>query len=198
MCNSLSLFYFLCTLGGDSDSETENEKLLELEEIIRTHEPTEFDDSTNPCEMHQLHIGIERYRAPELIFKPYMAGSTEAGLSEVIGYVLSLFNPNDQLKLAANIIITGGLANLKGLRDRLLTDLTIIRPYQSEVNIKIMPNCSYAAWQGAREFARREENKRYFHTKEMYEEYGPEYFKTHVASNPYYPTPKESLIEVDI
>lgn len=148
--------------------------------------------------MHQLHIGIERYRAPELLFKPYMAGSTEAGLSEVIGYVLSLFNPDDQLALAANIIVTGGLANLKGLKERLLTDLTIIRPYQSILNVNIMHNCTYSAWQGAREFAKKEENKKYFHTKKMYEEYGSEYFKTHLASNPYCKTPKEALIEVDV
>jgi actin-related protein 5 len=58
--------------GGDSDSEAENEKLLELDDIIRTHEPTELDETSNPGETHQLHVGVERYRAPELLFKPYM------------------------------------------------------------------------------------------------------------------------------
>lgn len=188
----------MCILGGDSDSDAENEKLLEFEEIIRTHEPSEFDEQTNPGETHQLHIGIERYRAPELIFKPYMAGSCEAGLSEVIAYVISLFDPENQLQLARNVVVTGGLANLVGLKQRLLVDLVSVRPFQSEVNINVVKNSSLSAWHGAREFVKRENYKDYLHTKTMYEEFGPEYFKVHIASNPYHPTPKETIIEVDV
>ncbi|CAG9813223.1 unnamed protein product [Phaedon cochleariae] len=184
--------------GGDSDSDVENEKLLEFEEILRTHDPQEFDEHANLGELHQLHVGIERYRAPELIFKPYMSGSPEAGLSEVIGYVLSLFGDEDQLKLAANVVVTGGLANLKGLRERLLVDLISIRPFRSEVNVSIMGDSSLTAWYGARQFVRSGEFKKCLLTKNMFEEYGPEYFKTHVASNIYYPTPNESLIDVDV
>ncbi|XP_072385857.1 actin-related protein 5 [Diabrotica undecimpunctata] len=183
--------------GGDSDSEAENEKLLELEEILRTHEPSQFEEGMNVGEMHQLHIGIERFRAPELIFKPYMSGSSEAGLSEIIGYVLSLFSEQDQLKLSANVIITGGLASLKGLKARLLNDLISIRPFKSVVNVNIMENCNLTAWHGAKEFARRGDYSNYLLTKKEYQEYGPEYFKTHMASNIYYPTPKEVTIDVE-
>nr|CAH7747894.1 unnamed protein product [Callosobruchus chinensis] len=183
--------------GGDSDSEAENEKLLEFEEILRNHEPEEFDGSSNPGETHQLHVGIERYRAPELIFKPYMAGSSEAGLSEVIGYVLSLFSADDQLKLANNVIITGGLANLKGLKERILKDLISIRPFQSEVKVSVMKDCSLAPWYGMRQYAMTGEYKKHMVTKKTYEEYGGEYFKTHMASNPYFPSPKEALVDVD-
>lgn len=185
-------------LGGDSDSEAENEKLFEFEEIIRTHEPSEFDEQSNPGETHQLHIGIERFRAPELIFKPYMAGSPEAGLSEIIGYVLSLFDAESQLKLAGNVYVTGGLANLIGLKQRLLVDLISIRPFRSEVNVNVVKDCSLSAWHGAKEFVKKANCKDYFLTKSMYEEFGPEYFKVHTSSNPYHPTPKEIIIEVDV
>ncbi|XP_056642695.1 actin-related protein 5 [Diorhabda sublineata] len=183
--------------GGDSDSEAENEKLLELEEVIRAHEPSQFEEGVNVDEMHQLHVGIERFRAPELIFKPYMSGSVEAGLSEIIGYVLSLFNEEDQLKLAANVIVTGGLGSLKGFKERILNDLISIRPFKSEVNVNIMENCSLTAWYGAKEFAMRGDYTKNLLTKSMYEECGPEYFKTHKASNRYYPTPKEITVDVD-
>lgn len=157
-----------------------------------------MDESANPGETHQLHVGIERYRAPELIFKPYMAGSSEAGLSEVIGYVLSLFSPEDQLKLASNVVLVGGLANLKGLRERILVDLISIRPFKSEVNVTVLENCSLSAWYGAKKFAESDKLDKFLFTKRNYDEYGPEYFKVHVASNPYYPTPKEGSVEVDV
>ncbi|CAG9861662.1 unnamed protein product [Phyllotreta striolata] len=183
--------------GGDSDSDAENEKLLEFEEILRTHEPSQFEEGANLVEMHQLHIGIERYRAPELIFKPYMSGSPEAGLSEIIGYVLSLCKPEEQLKLAENVIITGGLANLPGLRERVLKDLISIRPFQSDVRVSVMENSALTAWYGAREFAKRDDFEKYLLTKKLYEDIGHEYFKEHVASNLYFPTPKEVMIDVD-
>ncbi|XP_050313319.1 actin-related protein 5 isoform X2 [Anthonomus grandis grandis] len=184
--------------GGDSDSEAENEKLLEFDEILRAHEPSELGESSQPGEAHQLHIGVEMYRGPELLFKPYMFGSQEAGLSEVIGYVLSLFDEASQLKLASNVLITGALANLPGLKERILTDLISIRPFKSTVNIAIIKSPSLASWYGARNFAKSEEFKDSLLTKKMYQEMGPEYFKVHKCSNPYIPSPSisSSMIEV--
>ncbi|XP_017768856.1 PREDICTED: actin-related protein 5 [Nicrophorus vespilloides] len=183
--------------GGDSDSEAENEKLLELEEVIKTYDPTDDADSLAPAEAYQLHIGIEMYRAPELLFKPYMIGSGEAGLSEVIGYVLKLFSPEDQLKLAGNVIITGTLSQLPGLKKRILTDLISIRPFHSITNVTIMPNASLAPWHGAKAFSNTEICKNFSITKRDYEELGGDYLKHHIASNWYTPTPKEQLVEVD-
>ncbi|KAL1490818.1 hypothetical protein ABEB36_013448 [Hypothenemus hampei] len=175
--------------GGDSDSEAENEKLFEFDEILRAHEPSEAGESAQPGEAHQLHIGVEMYRGPELLFKPYMIGSHEAGLSEVIAYVLSLCDIESQLKLASNVVIVGGLANLPGLKDRILTDLISVRPFQSMVDVHSMETPNLASWYGARTFSRSDEFKNTSITKKMYQEFGAEYFKIHKASNPYFPSP---------
>ena len=188
------LFYYT---GGDSDSETENEKLLELEEMIKMYDPLDGDDCSAPGESHQLHIGIERYRAPELIFKPYMMGSPEAGLTEVIEYVLSLFDDSDQLKLAGNIVLVGGLASLPGLLERIQTELISIRPFRSFSQVSVLPDPGLSAWYGARQWCRSPEFQRGIITKAMYDEYGGEYNRMHIASNCYYPTPKENNIDVD-
>lgn len=156
-------------LGGDSDSEGENEKLLEFDEILRAYEPTDLGESSQPGEAHQLHIGVEMFRAPELLFKPYMLGSQEAGLSEVIAYVLSLFDADSQLKLASNVVVIGGLANLPGLKERLLTDLISVRPFRSEVHVDIINSPTLAGWYGARNFAKSEEFKSASVTRSMYQ-----------------------------
>ncbi|XP_060525127.1 actin-related protein 5 isoform X2 [Cylas formicarius] len=182
--------------GGDSDSDAENEKLIEFEEILRTHEPSECGEALHPGETHQLHIGIEMFRAPELLFKPYMLGSHEAGLSEIIAYVISLFDSENQLKLASNVVVMGGLAVLQGLRERLLTDLISVRPFKSQVNVNIVRNPGLSSWFGARNFSRSDQFWDSLVTKEMYQERGSEYFRVHLASNPYYSTP--SAVGVDI
>nr|CAD7455240.1 unnamed protein product [Timema tahoe] len=63
---------------GDSDSD-EEQKLLELEEVLRRNDP-EFEgsalgrasSSADTAETYQLHVGIERIRAPEILFQPSM------------------------------------------------------------------------------------------------------------------------------
>lgn len=154
-----------------------------MEEIIRTHEPLETEEGNTPGEAHQLHVGIERYRAPELIFKPYMQGCPEAGLSEVIGYVLSLFTAEEQTRLAANVVLTGGLANLKGLKERLHANLISIRPFQSFSNVSVMEDPSLGAWYGMRRFSQTKDFEKGSFTRADYEEKGADYFQIHLTLN---------------
>lgn len=184
--------------GGDSDSEVENEKLLELEEILRQHEPNfESVSSKEPGESHQLHIGIERFRAPELLFQPSMMGSIEAGLTETIGYVLSLFSPDDQLLIVSNIVLMGGCASLPGLKERLVRELKEIRPFRSSYAVYVTENSELVGWHGARNWARTELDK-YLITKKDYAEFGGEYLKSHRSSNVYHRTPKATNVSTEV
>lgn len=100
--------------AGDSDSEAETERLLELEEIIRQHEPNNANGENQSAEAHQLHLGVELLRVPELLFQPSMIGLTEAGIAETVDYVFKLFDPATQLLLANNVFLTGGCACFPG------------------------------------------------------------------------------------
>ncbi|XP_018333622.1 actin-related protein 5 [Agrilus planipennis] len=181
--------------GGDSDSDAENEKLMELDEILREYQPTDVDQGI-PGESYQLHVGIERYRAPELLFKPYMIGSSEAGLSEVIAYVLSLFDNETQSLLAENVVLVGSLANLPGLMERIKIDLISVRPFKSNLQVHCIGNPDVASWLAMKNFVQQTEYKDFLTTREEYEEYGSEFFKTHAASNFYIPTPKSQVVEI--
>lgn len=70
--------------------------------------------SSNFLFNHQLHLGVESIRAPELLFQPAMIGSSEAGIIETINYVLKQFSTEEQQTLSQNIFLTGGCANFKG------------------------------------------------------------------------------------
>lgn len=126
-----------------------------------------------------------------------MQGCSEAGLSEVIGYVLSLFNAEDQMRLAGNVVLTGGLASLRGMRERIQANLTSIRPFQSHSSVEVLANPSLGAWYGMRRFCKEEGFKGRLFSKRDYEEKGPDYFKTHKVSNAYFPVPKGHAVEAD-
>ena len=62
--------------------------------------------------------------------------------------IRSDINENIQNILYQRIIITGGLANMGGLRERLEKEIKILAP-DKEVNVIVMPNPSLSAWRGA-------------------------------------------------
>ncbi|XP_063708449.1 actin-related protein 5 [Culicoides brevitarsis] len=179
--------------GGDSDSELENEKLMEYEEVLRHHEPEMFESQItegNAAELNQLHVGVEAIRAPELLFQPSMIGCQEAGLAEIIDFVLKMFSPEDQLKLANNVFLTGGASKFPGLRERLDRELLEMRPFETSHKITFAKSASMDGWYGAREFANNsKELKKALLTKAEYEEKGGEYFKEFFCSNQYFSTP---------
>ncbi|XP_034834357.1 actin-related protein 5 [Maniola hyperantus] len=169
---------------ADSDSEADGERLVELEEALREHEP-----APPSHHQHQLHLAIEPYRAPELIFQPSMMGNLEAGLAETMEYVLKHFTPEDQLLLANNVFLTGGCSQFPGLKERLEKELLEMRPFQSTHKVVMAKNPSLDAWYGARDFAGSNEFENWCISKEEYYEMGGEYLKEHHASNKYYKSP---------
>ncbi|XP_046405545.1 actin-related protein 5 [Ischnura elegans] len=187
--------------GGDSDSEEEHERLAEIEETLRRHDPEGLRSNdysarpggapslVDPAERHQLHVGVERIRTPEIVFQPHMLGVEQGGLSEVMECVLKQFSPDVQQELANNIFISGAVAGLPGLLDRVKMELQQIRPFGSNIRISKPFDPSLDAWYGARNFALDPSLANYLITRADYEEYGGDYIKEHPASNPYIPSP---------
>lgn len=71
----------------------------------------------NFCFFFQLHLGVESIRAPELMFQPSLVGSSEAGITETIDFVLKQFTAEEQMLLVQNVFLTGGCANFRGKSD---------------------------------------------------------------------------------
>ncbi|XP_055625059.1 actin-related protein 5 [Toxorhynchites rutilus septentrionalis] len=177
---------------GDSDSDAENEKLLVCEEILKQHDSTYVEPTTstaNIAEFHQLHVGVEAIRVPEILFQPSLIGIQEAGLAGAIDYVLKLFPREDRPKLFGNIMLTGGCANIRGFKERLMRELQQMLPFQSVFNLRIVTNPTLDGWKGASKFATSEVFKKSLITRQTYDECGGEYLKEHPASNVYFPTP---------
>uniref|UniRef100_A0A1B0GLC5 Actin-related protein 5 n=1 Tax=Lutzomyia longipalpis TaxID=7200 RepID=A0A1B0GLC5_LUTLO len=171
--------------GGDSDSEIENEKLVEYEDILRHHDPTFTIEEPQAGN----HSGTAEYHQ--------MIGSMEAGLAETIDFVLKLFPAEEQLLLANNVFLTGSCAKFPGLKERLSRELLEMRPFQTPHKITLAQNPALDAWLGARNFSQQDDFARNSVTKREYEEFGGEYLKEHVASNRYFPTPAVPVIELN-
>ncbi|XP_005091605.1 actin-related protein 5 [Aplysia californica] len=183
--------------GGTSDSEAEEEKLEELETLLKVHDP-EFQKEMDVgglsgelslAESYRLQLGIERIRAPELLFQPSVLGLDQAGLAETMEFMLNRLEAEKQDRIVQNVFLTGGSANLKAFKDRIDWELLQMRPFQSSYNVFCAANPSLDAWNGARKFAMSPLLTAGSITRKDYEEMGEGYLREHVAANKYFPNP---------
>ena len=177
--------------GGDSDSEEEGLRAAEYEAVLKEHEPQEEEVGKDSPEWHQVHLATEIIRAPELLFQPSMIGSDQAGLSEIMQFVLGKFSDADADEMANNVFLTGGLANLPGLRERLMVDLMEMRPFGSTQKVVLAVNPSTDGWSGASAWAATSSGPASpgWVSKQDWEERGEGHLAEHLASNKYFPTP---------
>lgn len=142
----------------------------------------------NLAEYHQLFLGTERIRAPEIVFQPSLIGEDQAGVAETMQYVLERYPKEQQAILVQNVFLTGGNTMYPGLKARVQKELLEMRPFQSSFQVHLASSPVLDAWYGARDWAveymTREEG---WITRKDYEEKGGEYLKEHCASNVYVP-----------
>jgi len=175
--------------GGDSDSEEEALRCAEYEAVLKEHDPQDEEVGRDNPEWHQIHLATETIRAPEIIFQPSMIGHEQAGLGEILDFVLGKFEPEVADKLANNVFLTGGLSNIVGLKERLEAELQCMRPFKSTFKVSRADDCNLDAWKGASLFGSNRQNLKSFLTKEKYSECGEGYLEEHFHSNKYFPTP---------
>ncbi|KAH8265199.1 hypothetical protein KR038_000293 [Drosophila bunnanda] len=182
--------------NDDSDSDADNEQLLEFEKILN-HYDANFDDGSSnvqaqsAAENYQLHFGVEDIRVPEILFQPSMIGCSEAGLAELIAFVLKLFPADEQQRMVDHVYLTGGCGQFRGLKERLAKELMEMRPFQSKFAIYESDNHTLSAWLGACVQAEDPSFGQTLTTRQDYQENGSEFFREHKASNLFYPTPKD-------
>ncbi|KAM8947091.1 actin-related protein 5 [Pelodytes ibericus] len=175
------------TIGGEQD---DMEGISELEPLY-SEEPMETEKAApsvqamfNIAEYHQMYLGTERIRVPEILFQPSLIGEDQAGLAETMHYILAQYPQKVQLDLVQNVFLTGGNMMYPGVRDRIEKELLQMRPFGSSFQVSVASNPILDAWHGASEWALQNlEGEEGWITRQDYEEKGGEYLKEHCASN---------------
>lgn len=174
-----------------SDPEKYEEQLELLHQEIKTIKP-DFDEEFDNDEVfvfnkynstESVWIGSDLIRSTESLFRPYLIGNNQKGLTDSISNIVAQYDQTVLQSLLKNIYIVGGGANLKGLPERLHNDLFVRFNCQgiNEVVVRNVPDAVFSAYQGIRKFYYdydKEFHKRLFYTKKEYEEYGSNLFKS--------------------
>ncbi|KAF9089492.1 Nuclear actin-protein involved in chromatin remodeling [Mortierella sp. GBA35] len=136
---------------------------------------------------YQLHLNVERIRVPEVLFQPGIIGLDQTGLIETLQDVLKRFDSQARERLVQNILVTGGMAQIPGLIDRLDHSVRSILPFspdQKNYRVRKAQDCLLDGWRGAAMVARNEGRlNKISVTRQEYEEYGGSYIKEHGLGN---------------
>ncbi|XP_029974347.1 actin-related protein 5 [Salarias fasciatus] len=144
----------------------------------------------NMAEYHQLFVGTERLRCPEILFQPSLTGEDQMGLMETLQYVLARYSPEQQEALVSNVFLTGGNMQYPGMKERVERELLAMRPFQSQFKVSMASRPALDSWYGARDWAVERPaaaGAEGWISRQDYEEKGGEYLSEHCASNTFIP-----------
>ncbi|GAA6061978.1 hypothetical protein JCM10212_005222 [Sporobolomyces blumeae] len=152
-------------------------------------DPLDTYDPANVEHTSQLHVNVERVRVPEVLWQPHLGGLDQAGLAEVVEFVLKGYNEEERKRLTSNIFVTGGNTLIPSFDARLRSSLVPSLPVDHPLNIVRSYDANrpdWAAWRGMAKWSQSDEGRTAFVSKAEYDEKGAEWFKEHGYGNRYF------------
>ena len=123
-----------------------------------------------------MEIGPERFRAPEVLFKPSLLGAEYPGIHHCLVDAIFKSDLDIRRTLLSQIVLSGGSTMFSGFGDRLLNEVrkTTQKATMSGVKIRIAapPNRQFLTWIGGSILASLAAFKTMWISKAAYEEQG--------------------------
>jgi centractin len=119
-----------------------------------------------------IHLGKERFRAPEVIFRPELIGSEELGVADALVNSIKKSDIDLRSVLYEQIVLAGGSTLFPGFGDRLLYEVRQRAPAHTRIRISAPPDRIHSAWVGGSILASLSTFKNMWVSRGEYEEYG--------------------------
>ncbi|WFC96127.1 centractin- actin- protein of the dynactin complex [Malassezia brasiliensis] len=100
-----------------------------------------------------IKLGAERFRAPEVLFRPELVGLEDVGAHQILADAIARADMDLRRGLYGNIVLSGGTTLTKGYGDRLLHETKRLAPPDLKIKISAPPERKYSTWIGGSIFA---------------------------------------------
>jgi len=95
-----------------------------------------------------VKLGMERFKAPEILFNPEQIGLEYAGVHQVIVDSINRVDLDLRKNLFSNIVLSGGSTLCTGFGDRLLNEVKKLAIKDVKIRIYAPPERKYSTWIG--------------------------------------------------
>jgi len=123
-----------------------------------------------------ITIGSERFRCPEVLFKPSLIGKEFPGIHEQCYNSIMKSDIDVRKDLYANIVLSGGTTMFVGLPERLQKEVQKLAPsaISSKVKVHATPERKYSVWIGGSILSSLSNFQTMWITKAEYDDAGPQ------------------------
>lgn len=165
-------------LSFTTTSELDLIKTMKEESCYVALNPAKEEENKAAAAKYQLpdgravELGSERFRAPEVLFRPDLIGSEEMSVADAL--VNSVMKSDIDLRptLFEHVVLAGGSTLFPGFGDRFLHEVRQRAPEHTRLRISAPPNRISSAWSGGSILASLSTFKNMWVSKEDYDEHG--------------------------
>ncbi|CAF1026212.1 unnamed protein product [Rotaria sordida] len=119
-----------------------------------------------------IRIGCERFRAPEILFKPSIIGLEIRGIHEITYSSIMHCDIDIRRELLNNIVLSGGSTMFLNIHERLQNEIVRMTPTSVKIKIIAPPQRKYSVWIGGSILSTLSTFQHLWLTKQDYNEYG--------------------------
>merc|ERR1719471_1599776 len=95
-----------------------------------------------------ITVGAERFRCPEVLFKPNLIGKESEGIHKLAYESIMKCDVDIRRDLYTNTVLSGGSTMFPKIEDRLNAEITALAPAAVKVKIVAPPERKYSVWIG--------------------------------------------------
>jgi actin len=133
----------------------------------------DYGEACTLPDMNVIVIDKERFKCPELLFRPSLDYQEGGGIHELVSESIMQSLPDIRKGLFANIVLAGGSTMFQGLPERLEQEIVRLAPSDVKVRVVAPPDRKYAAWIGGSILASLATFPAMAITQEVYNDAGP-------------------------
>uniref|UniRef100_A0A8C1VE80 Si:ch211-241j12.3 n=1 Tax=Cyprinus carpio TaxID=7962 RepID=A0A8C1VE80_CYPCA len=121
-----------------------------------------------------VSLASERFRAPEILFRPELIGRDHYGMHESVFRSILQSDIDLRRSFVGNVLLSGGNTLLPGLPARLRQEMRLLCPADLSVSVSSPSDRDFSVWRGGAALANMADLSSAWISADEYEEFGPQ------------------------